>query len=214
MERWSLTAWQAALPVYEEILRHPFVEALAAGRLPYDKFIHYLRQDALYLDSYARVMAHTASRLADPRHRAAYERFSREGIAVEEALHESYLHGDIPAWEQTGKACAAYIDLQRRQADQPVELEVVGTLPCFWIYQQVGEEILRRSAAYPPHRYSQWIATYADPSFRADTQTAIAISDELALAANDALRERMTRLFVEGAKAELGMWDEAWNIRP
>ena len=33
MERWSLGAWEAALPVYRKIIGHPFVEELAAGTL-------------------------------------------------------------------------------------------------------------------------------------------------------------------------------------
>ena len=47
MKRWSDEAWEAALPTYEKILRHPFVGALAAGTLPAERFRFYIRQDGL-----------------------------------------------------------------------------------------------------------------------------------------------------------------------
>ena len=49
MSRWSDSAWEAARPVYEKILEHPFVRALADGTLSAERFRFYLRQDALYL---------------------------------------------------------------------------------------------------------------------------------------------------------------------
>ena len=83
MERWSLGAWEAALPVYRKIIGHPFVEELAAGTLAAERFTHYLRQDALYLDCYAKVLAHIASRAERKDHVAAFLGFASDGIAVE-----------------------------------------------------------------------------------------------------------------------------------
>lgn len=212
MEKWSSRAWQAAQPVYEQIIRHPFVLGLATGQLPHEKFRYYLRQDTLYLTSYSKVMAHTAQRLHDPQHKAAYERFARTGVAVEQAMHDIFLKGDLPSEKELGDACRHYITLQRSQADQHVALEAVATLPCFWVYQRVGEVILEISAAHRDNPYSQWIDTYADESFRDDTRQAVAICDALAEAATPELKERMTRLFVDCTRAELAMWQEAWEI--
>ena len=65
MKPWSQEAWAAAQPVYEAILAHPFVAALADGTLPREHFMYYLRQDSLYLGEYTRVLAHAASRMPD-----------------------------------------------------------------------------------------------------------------------------------------------------
>ena len=40
---WSAEAWNAALPIFEDILRHPFITGLADGSLPQDVFAHYIR---------------------------------------------------------------------------------------------------------------------------------------------------------------------------
>ena len=92
---WSRQAWETALPVYRKILEHPFVQELAQGTLAAEKFRFYLRQDSLYLGAYARVLSHIASRLNQREHTAAFLRFASDGIAVEQALHRSYLHEDI-----------------------------------------------------------------------------------------------------------------------
>ena len=95
MKRWSDKAWEAALPVYRKILEHPFVGELSAGTLSPERFRFYIRQDALYLDGYARRLAHIASRLARKEHPEAFLRFALDGVEVERALHEQFLGGGI-----------------------------------------------------------------------------------------------------------------------
>ena len=63
---WSDEAWQAAEPVYLQILAHPFIVGLASGDLSPDRFRYYIEQDSLYLREYGRVMAVMSSRFDDP----------------------------------------------------------------------------------------------------------------------------------------------------
>ncbi len=132
MKKWSDEAWQAALPVYRKIIQHPFVDALARGTLDNERFMFYLRQDSLYLARYSRALTHIASRLADKDHTAAFIRFASDGIAVEQALHESFLQGSVPDQKQISPACLLYTSLLGSQATAPVEVEAAAVLPCFW----------------------------------------------------------------------------------
>ena len=50
--------WTAMTPIYETILRHPFVTGLTDGSLPRDSFRFYAVQDALYPVSYTHLRAH------------------------------------------------------------------------------------------------------------------------------------------------------------
>ena len=111
MKRWSDEAWEAALPVYRKILGHPFVRELADGTLPAEQFRHYIRQDALYLDGYARRLAHVASRLTRREHTEAFLHFALDGIAVERALHAQFLAGDAPTRDEMSPACLLYTAL-------------------------------------------------------------------------------------------------------
>ncbi len=208
--RWSETAWQAAEPIYRRILEHPFIGELSRGTLSEDRFRHYLRQDALYLGEYGRVLTHIASRLYRSDHTEAFIRFSSDGIAVEKALHEVFLRGSAPLKSEMSPACLMYTSLLRSQCIAPVEVAAAAVLPCFWIYKRVGDHIVETSST-EGNPYRLWIETYADQSFAEATRLAIAICDDLAEATDDTTRRRMTELFVQCARMEYLFWDSAWE---
>lgn len=212
LKKWSDAAWEAAEPVFRKILAHPFIGELSAGTLSGERFRYYLRQDALYLAGYARLLAHIASRLSDKSHTEAFLGFATDGIAVERALHESFLGGDIPAPDQISPSCLLYTSVLQSQALAPVEVEAAAVLPCFWVYQRVGEAILAQQRRGGTNPYARWIATYGDPSFAAATSRAVAICDELAERAGTETRRAMTDIFVRCTRMEWLFWESAWQL--
>lgn len=132
MSRWSDRAWEAAAPTFRRILEHPFVHELAAGTLPAEKFRFYIRQDALYLDGYARRLAHIAARLPRKEQTETFLHFALEGIEVERALHAQFLDGGHPSPEEISPACLLYTSVLDAQATAPVEVEAAAVLPCLW----------------------------------------------------------------------------------
>ena len=94
MEKWSEKAWKEVEPIYRAILDHPFVRELAEGTLNRERFLFYIRQDSIYIANYCRVLAHIASRLTDTDQTEDFLRFAADGVAVERALHQSFLTGD------------------------------------------------------------------------------------------------------------------------
>ena len=211
MKKWSEEAWDVAQPTYLKIIEHPFVEELARGTLAADKFMFYLRQDSLYLAHYSKVLTHIASRLTVKEHVGAFIRFASDGMLVEEALHGSFLQGAVPAPEKISPTCLLYTSVLEAQATAPVEVETAAVLPCFWVYQRVGEQIIARQkdTANP---YAQWIETYADPTFAEATTQAIGICDALAEKAGLETRRRMTDIFLRCTKMEWLFWDSAWHL--
>lgn len=209
--KWSRQAWEAAEPLYRQIITHPFVCALAAGTLTPERFRFYLRQDALYLDGYARRLAHIAARLPRKEHTEAFIRFAADGIEVERALHESFLGGDHPAADEMSPSCLLYTSVLDGQSAAPVEVEAAAVLPCFVVYQRVGEEVLARQTG-SANPYRRWIETYADPAFAESTAEAVRICDELAAESGEATRRRMTDIFVLCTRMEWMFWDSAWQL--
>ena len=209
MTRWSQSVWEAALPVYRQILTLPFVSELADGTLSRERFAFYLGQDSLYLDVYSRVLANTASRLGRKDHVESFLRFALDGVEVERAMHSVFLQGHKPA-EMT-PTCLLYTSVLRAAATSPVEVEAASVLPCFWVYQEVGRSILSR-ADLASNPYAQWISTYADPTFAASTSRAIDICDELADAVTDDIRRAMTDIFVRCTKMEWLFWHSAYSL--
>lgn len=208
-KKWSEEAWNAALPVYDKILTLPFIEQLADGTLPEEKFLFYIRQDSIYVENYCRVLAHIASRLTRQDQIEDFLKFASVGIEVEKALHETYL-------KQAGTAALPtpttllYDSYESSKGLGPVEIEAAAILPCFWVYQKVGEEIIKRCSR--PNPYSRWIETYADESFAQSTVRAVEICDALAADASDSIRREMTEAFVTATKMEWMFWDSAYNM--
>ncbi len=91
MSKWSKEAWTAAASIYAQIIDLPFVRGLADGSLSHERFMHYITQDSLYIGEYFRVLSHIASRLGTSTHAADFVAFAADGVAVEKALHESYI---------------------------------------------------------------------------------------------------------------------------
>lgn len=207
---WSEQTWKLAEPIYYGILRHPFVRELADGTLDSERFMFYLQQDAIYIDNYCRVLAHIASRLKAKDDIDAFLRFASEGIMVEHALHESFLCGIDMNNVSPTPACMLYTSFETAQGLGPVEIEAAAILPCFWIYQKVGEHIL--ASCNPGNPYIKWISTYGDKSFAEATDRAIAICNRLAGSTTPEIRARMTQAFILAARMEWMFWDSAYNL--
>ena len=208
-KKWSDEAWAAALPVYEAILGLPFVKELAAGTLAEEKFIFYLRQDAIYIENYCKVLASIASRLNDREQTEAFLHFALDGVFVEKSMHETFLRPYGLERAEATPSCLLYMSLLSAQATEPVEVQAAAILPCFWVYLMVGKHIAAQASS--DNRYAQWIATYSDAAFDESNSRCIAICDALAENASEDVRRRMTDIFVKATKMEWMFWNSAYK---
>lgn len=208
--KWSEHAWAQAQRIYGSILSHPFVCELAAGTLPREKFLYYLGQDAQYLKSYTAVLSHVASRLPYKDQVESFLQFATEGIAVERALHESFIRGmELPPVSPT---CMLYTSVEKSMAYEDVAVETAALLPCFWIYRNVGRAILDSAGDLSTNPYAQWIRTYGDSAFDRSTDRAIEICDRLADESTCEVRRRMDEVFITCCRLEWMFWDSAYNL--
>ena len=82
-------------------------------------------------------------------------------------------------------------------------------LPCYWIYQRVGEALLARGS--PDPRYRAWIDTYGGEEFARVVAEVLAVADEVAHDLGEAERRRARQHFVTTARYEWMFWDAAWR---
>lgn len=209
MKKWSEQAWETIHPLLVEIMELPFLTELADGTLPQEKFRYYISQDNLYIDVYTRVLAHIASRLPDMADVETFLSFANDGVAVEKSLHAQYNPDrDI----SKSDACEFYTAYLKAQAQEDIAVEAASILPCFWVYLAVGKYLLS-IAKLEGNPYRSWLETYSDPAFDESTAKAIAICDKLAAATTDAVREKMTEVFIKATKLEWLFWNSAYNAR-
>jgi thiaminase/transcriptional activator TenA len=191
---------------------------LTAGTLARARFQTYIIQDALYLGQFSRALTLAAAKAPDA---ALVQQFAHSAIgavAVEQALHETYLRafGVDPATVAAAEPspdCLAYTSFLLAAAHQePWPVLVAALLPCFRIYWDVGCTIAGDAA--PGNPYRAWIDTYANPAFGESVGRMMATVDAAADAATPAVRERLLAAYIRCCRQyEWLFWDGAYQQR-
>jgi thiaminase/transcriptional activator TenA len=206
--------WQQALPMRTAILDLPFNRELAAGTLPRETFQFYMLQDSLYLDGYSRALSLLSARSPETDMMLEFAQAAQVALVVERSLHESVfreygLGQSVVDAAEPSPTCLGYVNFLIATAHQAsVEEAVAAVLPCFWVYQEVGNVIHERAAAGNPYR--AWIDAYASEEFAAAVRRVIAITDRLALHASPKAVAGMTRAFMRSVQYEWMFWDSAY----
>lgn len=211
--KWSEQVWKTALPVYNKILKLPFIEELINGTLNKEKFVFYIKQDAVYLAEYGKVLAGIASKLRKPEHIQSFLYFANDTMSVEKALHETFFESvDKSSAIEASPSCLFYTSyLHKQLANAPVEVSLAAVLPCFWIYKEVGDYILANQTK-GDNPYQAWINTYGGEEYSAAVEKAISICDEIAVSCTENQRQAMTEAFITCSKLEWLFWDSAYKL--
>ena len=207
-QSWTRRAWDAALPIYNQILDHPFIKELAAGTLAPDIFDRYLAQDELYIGNYGRQMFELAELIPDPSQHEMFCAFAQEGIEGEKAMHALLIERfGIDTQVLPSPITADYnAHTQEAIATGSKEIGLAAMLPCMWVYNEVGQHILR-TAAVEGNPYREWIQEYGNEAFTEGVAQVLELADSYAAATDEATRERMTSAFIEATRFEYFFWD-------
>lgn len=211
---WSELTWKQTEHIYQSILTMPFVTELANGTLSKERFKFYLSQDSLYLEHFGRALALIAARANDIIHTLKYLKYAETAIVVENILHESYFQDfGLMGKGEIQPACHHYIHfLKSTAALESVEVAMAAVLPCFWIYNRVGDHIYNdlRSENNP---YQRWIDTYGGEEFGDAVEKAIKLCDEVASETTPAVRQKMTEAFITSSRMEYHFWEAAYDLK-
>ena len=204
--------WNAALPVYDKIIAHPFNQEMKLGTLPVEKFKFYIYQDSLYLADFARALATAGTKANTSQQLLEFLLFAQNAILVERVLHESYFQ-EYTIDYQSGKApgCFAYTNyLLTASAYESFEVAVAALLPCFWIYKKVGDHIYANQTT--PNPYQNWIDAYAGEEFAVSVNKALDICNALAEQASETTKQKMTEAYITASRLEYVFWDSAYRL--
>jgi thiaminase/transcriptional activator TenA len=211
----SSELWDSNADIYEAILSHPFITGLTDGTLPEAAFAHFIVQDAVYLRDYARALAVVASRAPDPPAMQMFARHAADAVAAELDLHSALLPelGISPAEAETAEptpACLAYTSYLLATTRGGSYAEGIGVvLPCYWIYWEVGKELVRRGS--PDPRFQRWIDTYSGDEFAVVARDVIAEADRVGAFLSGAERAVVARHYRRTSRYEWMFWDSAYR---
>ncbi|WP_445116824.1 thiaminase II [Acinetobacter sp. WZC-1] len=215
--RFSQAVWQRNLNLYRQTLAHPFNQQLAQGSLEQDVFSHYIIQDAHYLVAYGRALAICGAKAFATEDIIQFTQGAKEAIVVERSLHDGFMKSfgiSGQQFETTPQtlACHHYTSFLTATAwaeSYPVVLAAL--LPCFWIYAEVGKDIVHQTA--PNNPYQAWIDTYSGEEFHQAVQHVIQTIDQVAEHCDADTIEKMHQAYTRGAELEWLFWDGAYHQR-
>ena len=210
-------AWQHTAKLMAAMTDLPFNRELADGTLAQQRFRFYLVQDARYLVGFARALAAAATRADGTDDIAFFADAARESIVVERALHDGYfarfgMTAADQAAIETSPTCLAYTSylLATAQTGGYAEL-IAALLPCFWVYQHVGTEIMAAAQPGADHPYLAWLETYADDEFATAVRRCRDAVDRAAERADEHTVGRMLAAFTRATEYEWLFWDSAYR---
>jgi thiaminase/transcriptional activator TenA len=201
---------------WTDYTHHAFVKGLGDGTLPQASYLHYLRQDYVFLIHFARAWALAAAKAETYAEMAAASATVHALVHVEMPLHvrTCAAHGiDQAALEATPEAAGnlAYTRYVLEAGYSGDFLDLLAALaPCVLGYGEIGLRLLGNSGPYAP-----WCATYAGAEYQALCQDVGAVLDAAlvrrlgpdwtSLPRAQTLQSR----FTTATQLEIGFWDMA-----
>jgi thiaminase/transcriptional activator TenA len=213
----SQDVWQRNLALYQKTLALPFNQELAQGTLSKDVFSHYVIQDAHYLLAYGRSLAVCAAKAFEADDVIQFADAARIAIVVERSLHDGFMQEfDITKKEFESTpltlACHHYTSFLTATAwSESYPVVLASLLPCFWIYAEVGKDIVDNSI--PNNPYQAWVDTYSGEEFNQAVRNVIATVDKVAARCDADTLEKMHHAYTTAAKLEWLFWDSAYDQR-
>lgn len=212
----TFAVWRDNTPDWSAYTRHEFVQSLGNGTLPNAAFLHYLRQDYVFLIHFSRAWALAITK-ADTVEEMRLAAGTVNGLINEEiALH-------IKTCAEAGIDEATLFATQERQENLAYTryvldaghsgdlLDLLAALaPCVMGYGEIGAHL---AAAKTSDTYAEWINTYASAQYQQVCHdVGVLIDEAVARRIGDTpiTSPRWTSLqarFATATKLEVGFWD-------
>jgi thiaminase/transcriptional activator TenA len=212
----TFPVWRDNTPVWPAYSRHKFVQGLGDGTLQHDAFLHYLKQDYVFLIHFSRAWALAITK-ADTVEEMRLAAGTVNGLINEEiALH-------IKTCAQAGIDERTLFATQERQENLAYTryvldaghsgdlLDLLAALaPCVMGYGEIGNHL---AATKTSDTYAEWIKTYASAEYQQvchDVGMLIDGAVARRLGDDPMASPRWTTLqarFAMATQLEVGFWD-------
>lgn len=201
---------------WEASFAHPFVQGIADGSLPLEKFKMYMIQDAYYLKHYAKVLALMAAKStndADIQHFLTKAKFTHE---AELELHRTTFielgvtEAELEHFEPAPAAYNYVSHMYNAVHNGDIAEAFAAILPCPWLYQEIGQYYKEAKPGVP--LYEQWIELYASDEMAQSIRFQIEMLDRFA--SEQPAKERvLTEHFKRSCYYEWMFWEMPWTMQ-
>jgi thiaminase/transcriptional activator TenA len=197
--------WQQSRDLADACLAHPFVQGIASGDLPRERFQVYVAQDAFFLEAFARGYALALAHCPDREGLGIFKDLL-VGVFEELKLHQGYAERwGISLSPEPVAATSAYCDFLLSTASlEPIGHTAAAMTPCMRLYAFLGQQLAE--AVDPESPYREWVETYSSPEV-----DALAARLEGLLERYGGDPERLAKLYRRAMELELAFFQAAWE---
>jgi len=209
--------WEENYPLYQKILAHPYNQQLLSGQLDEEVFRQYIIQDYHFCRNYQKTHAILLAKAPDEAASKFMANIIRQIDEETQSLHAVCIDKyhitereltDPPAYPST----ELYNDYLIKTATlEPFEVGLIATMPCHWVYYQVGLD-MKKVEKVPGNKFQAWIDQYGSTAWEnSGTKKNVDFAEKYMQAATDETRLRMKNAFVTAMKLEYMFWDGIYN---
>uniref|UniRef100_A0A915DG59 Thiaminase-2/PQQC domain-containing protein n=1 Tax=Ditylenchus dipsaci TaxID=166011 RepID=A0A915DG59_9BILA len=204
-DNFSKKAWQRDLVLFESILKTQFIQGVISGQLDDSRFLNYLLQDSLYLQSNTRLMAIGAAKSDNSVDKALFSSMSQSSAACEMEIPERRIQKTSPM-----NACKQYTDFLNNLAFGELSILTAALQPCRVSYKFLASHIFPKML--PSNKFFQWAKSMYSPDYTIDTDLFSCMTDRLAQTSNIDTLYHMNKAYDDAMKFELEFWQASFNI--
>jgi len=209
--RWSDNVWNVIQPIMDDIRNLPFLQEMAAGTLPYEKFLQYLYQDDIYLVNYCDEFLRLAEMLPEGDMKEIFRQFAKEGMEAEHIMHEQMIGEQVAKNIKPMEETMAYMNHTRQYFNpEDLTMAMAAMLPCMWVYSEIGKYIISIEKGGYKNPYHEWISCYASEMMDNGVRTALNLINGMAENESPQRRAAMREAFVISTEMELKFWEQCY----
>jgi len=215
--KFSDRLFQTIEPVWQSYLEHPFVKGIGEGTLDKEKFIHYMKQDYVYLIEYSRVFAIGATKANDLKTMTIFANLLHGTMNFEMDLHREYaakfgISNEELETTEPSSTMTSYTSYMISQAQLGgVENAIAAVLACAWSYNWIGKELAKWPGALEHELYGNWVKMYSSDGFTQIAEDCIDLINEIAQDKPEHELKKLEEIFVKTSYFEYMFWDMAEN---
>ncbi|KAF1982236.1 thiamine biosynthesis protein-like protein (Thi-4) [Aulographum hederae CBS 113979] len=206
---------------WKEHTEHDFVQQLAAGTLPIERFRYYLIQDYLFLIQFSRanaLLAYKARSLGDLRTAVDNVAHLQEEMKLHIQFCDEFgLSPEEVEGQEESQACTAYTRyiLDIGHTHDYFSLQI-ALLPCLLGYGLIARRLFDDPATVrgdAGNRYWKWIETYVAADYVEAVGKGRELVEKLAAKESPSRIEELVKIFIHATKMETGFWDMgSWEL--
>ncbi len=209
---------------FEAFWAHPFLQSLIDATASRDAVVHYVSQDAGYLQGFLRCYGLGQAKAPDTQWAAFFLEGARVMLEEEPDAHRALVEHFGVAYEQCSSprlapTAQAYVNHMELAGHDTLGVLMAALLPCQWTYTWAALRAQRERTIGQDHPFRGWFDFYTSEACQDLVSDYRRRTDELAAAAGPLERARMARAFADSLYYEVAFWQmaatgETWERLP